>query len=196
MIYVKKITLTILFVAISVSLSGAGYKGDLPDLDFSPVQVQEPKPLPQNDILPLDKLTIPVQQPVKVDKVLEKYNNDMSDVIRQLERLDEILVGDKSFKNYIAAANVLDLTTHNILSQYKEPRFYPANRVLEDINYDVQQIKDYWVKVTKNAPYVTYYETQGSYSGSVLNEQLNNFANVLEYAIRDLKKKLGIKDNL
>ena len=97
----------------------------------------------------------------------------------------------KSFKNYIASANVLNLTTQNVLSQFTAERFSVTNTALKNINHDVQSIKDYWIKINKNAPYVSYYTTQGAYSGSVLNEQLNNFAKVLDYARRDITNKLN-----
>ena len=186
----KKTFLLILILCVSFLLKGEGYKGTLPDLSIKRdymIKKEEPKTI---DVLPLDKLTLPVKREVKTDKVLDGYITDMTNVQNQLERLTEILKNDKSFSNYIASANVLNLTTQNILDKYKEQRFERANKVLSDINDDVQTIKDYWVKVNKNSPYVTVYMTDGVYTGAALNNQLNNFINVLEYANRDLKNKI------
>jgi len=185
----KHLSLPLILLS-SIIISGAGYKGTLPDLNIVPVNEKQETKVPTKEILPLDKLTIPVKNPEKIDKTLTKYTADMNNAISQLERLQEILKGDKSFKNFIAAANILDLTTQNISNEFQENRFYPANSLLENICYDVQQMKNYWIKVAKNAPYVSYYSTQGAYSGAVLNEQLNNFSEVLTYAIQDLKTKL------
>lgn len=185
----KKFLIFSLIVSTSIMLCGSGYKGTLPDLNIMPVNEKKEIKTPTKEILPLDKLTIPMKKPEKVDKTLTKYIADMNNAITQLERLQGILQGDKSFKNFIAAANMLDLTTQNIISEFKENRFYPANALLENICYDVQQIKNYWIKVAKNAPYVSYYATQGAYSGAVLNEQLNSFSEVLTFAIQDLKSK-------
>lgn len=192
----KKRLYICLIMFCSFFLQGSGYKGTLPDLsnrkDF-PVVNQEKKK-PQNDILPLDKLTLPVKQVSKADKVLVKYQESMLDAIGQLERMKEVLDGDKSYKNFVAAANILNLTTQNIQEEFKnEDRFSDTIRKLSDINDDAQTMKDYWIKINKNAPYVSYYVTQGAYSGAVLNEQLNNFSNILGYAIRDLRSEFSIK---
>ena len=192
----KKIFNAVILLLCSFFLQGSGYKGTLPDLngrkDFP--AVNQDKNTPQNDILPLDKLTLPVKQPSKVDKVAVKYQESMLDAIGQLERIKEVLDSDKSFKNFVAAANVLNLTTQNIQEEFKnEERFSDTIRKLSDINDDTQTMKDYWIKINKNAPYVSYYVTQGAYSGAVLNEQLNNFSNVLSYAIRDLRQEFSIK---
>lgn len=191
----KKTILTILILCMSLFLKAEvvkeeGYKGTLPDLSIQQEHMIEQE-VPQTiDILPLDKLTLPVKKPVKTDKVLDNYISDMTNVQNQLDRLTEILKGDKSFNNYIASANVLNLTTQNILHQYKEERFKNSNKVLSDINDDVQTIKNYWIKVNKNAPYVSVYATDGVYTGATLNNQLNKFIKVLEYANHDLKQKM------
>ena len=78
----------------------------------------------------------------------------------------------------------------NFLEKFSNERFLKINEKLSNINYDTQQIKDYWIKINKNAPYVSYYTTEGAYSGAVLNEQLNNFSKVLKYAITDIKKDI------
>ena len=187
----KKIFVYIFLIATAFSISGAGYKGTLPDLTTTQNE-QLPKPIntPAADVLPLDKLTIPVRHNGPIDKIGIKYTQDLTEAIRQLERIKEILDGDKSYKNFVAAANVLDLTTTNILNEFPQERFEKTNQKLSDINHDTQQIKNYWIIINKNAPYVSYYTTQGAYSGAVLNEQLNNFSKVLEYAIRDIKSSL------
>ncbi len=192
----KKSFFVCLILFCSILLQGSGYKGTLPDLsnrkDFP--AVNEEKNLPSNDILPLDKLTLPVKQVSKTDKVAVKYQESMLDAIGQLERIKEVLDGDKSFKNFVAAANVLNLTTQNIQEDFKrEDRFSDTINKLSDINEDTQAMKDYWIKINKNVPYVSYYITQGAYSGAVLNEQLNNFSNILGYAIRDLKNEFNIE---
>ena len=192
----KKSLYISLFVLCVFFFQGSGYKGTLPDLNNRkdiPVVNQEKKPS-QNDILPLDKLTLPVKQVSKADKVQIKYQEEMLEAIGQLERIKEVLDGDKSFKNFVAAANVLNLTTENIQEEFKkEARFSDTIRKLSDINDDTQTIKNYWIKINRNAPYVSYFLTQGAYSGAVLNEHLNNFSNVLDYAIRDLKKDFSIE---
>ncbi len=187
----KKSFSLLLILLTSVCISGSGYKGTLPDLSIKEVNLESAKPKknPKNNILPLDKLTIPSRQVVPVDKELDLYKEYMTNIFMQMDRLHEILSGDKSFKNYVASANVFDLTSNNVISKFKSERFYSANIALDNINHDVQQIKNYWIKINKNAPYVSYYTTQGAYSGAVLNEQLNNFAKVLEYAKRDITKK-------
>ena len=192
----KKSFYICLLMFCSFLLQGSGYKGTLPDLNNRKdvPAVNQEKKAPQNDILPLDKLTLPVKQVSKVDKVQVKYQESMLDAIGQLERIKEVLDGDRSFKNFVAAANVLNLTTENIREEFKnEARFAKTIGKLSDINDDTQTMKDYWIKINKNAPYVSYYVTRGAYSGAVLNEQLNNFSNVLEYAIRDLKQEFNIK---
>ncbi|MCQ2958106.1 MAG: hypothetical protein MJ180_04290 [Candidatus Gastranaerophilales bacterium] len=190
----KKFFVITSIICISALLKGEGYKGTLPDLSVKRDYMIE-KDLPKNlDVLPLDKLTIPIKRPVKIDSILDEYLDDITNAENQLERLAEILKGDKSFKNFIAAANVLNLTTQNILDKYKEDRFNQANKCLDDINHDVQVIKDYWVKVNKTAPYASVYETEGAYTGAVLNNQLNKFIKVLEYANRDLKSKVPQKE--
>lgn len=192
----KKSFYICLLLFLSFLLQGSGYKGTLPDLSNRkdlPAVNTENKP-PQNDILPLDKLTLPVKQVSKADKVQVKYQESMLDAIEQLERIKEVLDGDKSFKNFVAAANVLNLTTENIQEEFKnEERFSDTIKKLSDINDDTQTMKDYWIKINKNAPYVSYYVTRGAYSGTVLNEQLNSFSNVLGYAIRDLRQEFNIK---
>ena len=192
----KKSLYICLLFCFAFLLQGSGYKGTLPDLsnrkDFP--AIEQEKKSPQNDILPLDKLTLPVRQKSKIDKVQVKYQESMLDAIGQLERIKEVLDGDKSFKNFVAAANVLNLTTENIREEFKnEDRFADTIRKLSDINDDTQAMKNYWIKINKNAPYVSYYVTQGAYSGAVLNEQLNNFSNVLGYAIRDLRQEFSIR---
>lgn len=185
-----------LILFCSLLLQGSGYKGTLPDLNNRKdmPKIEQEKNSSQNDILPLDKLTLPVKQVSKVDKVQVKYQESMLDAIGQLERIKEVLDGDKSFKNFVAAANVLNLTTENIQEEFKlEDRFSATIKKLSDINDDTQSMKDYWIKINKNAPYVSYYTTQGAYSGAVLTEQLNNFSNVLGYAIRDLRQEFSIK---
>lgn len=188
----KKILVGILSIFFSCALSGAGYRGTLPEL--SPINSPLPKPVDASviDVLPLDKLTIPINPNAPVDKLGNAYKADMIEVLRQLERMKEVLDSNKSYKNFIAAANVLDLTTQNILDKYPQERFVSTNKVLSNINYDVQQIKDYWIKINKNAPYVSYYTTQGAYSGTVLRDQLDRFSNVLGYAIKELKKALNL----
>ncbi len=187
----KKIFTYIFLIAVAFLINGSGYKGTLPDL---PTTKNEQLPNlinnPSSDILPLDKLTIPVRNDGPIDKIGIKYTQDITEAIRQLERIKEILDTNKSYKNFVAAANVLDLTTSNILKEFPQERFEVSNQKLSDINYDTQQIKNYWITINKNAPYVSYYTTKGAYSGAVLNEQLNNFSKVLEYAIRDIKSSL------
>lgn len=191
----KKSLLVLVIVLCSGILQGSGYKGTLPDLtnrkDFPAVLKEKKKT--NGDILPLDKLTLPVKQNKNTDKVAVKYQESMLYAIEQLERIKEVLDGDKSFKNFVAAANVLDLTTENIKTEFQEERFENTIKKLSDINDDTQSIKNYWIKINKNAPYVSYYTTQGAYSGAVLNEQLNNFSSVLGYAIRDLRTEFTIK---
>ena len=192
----KKILFSVLIVCCGFFLQGSGYKGTLPDLNNrkNEFPVNEEQKLPANDILPLDKLTLPVKQVEKVDKVAVKYQESMLDAISQLERIKEVLDGDKSFKNFVAAANVLNLTTQNIQEEFKrEERFSATILKLSDINDDTQDMKNYWIKINKNAPYVSYYNTQGAYSGEVLNEQLNKFSNVLGFAISNLRQEFNIK---
>ncbi len=186
----KKIFAVILITMSTMALSGAGYKGTLPNLDANKSDFVTPSKKNAGDILPLDKLTIPIRNTKIVDKVGVKYTEEMIEVVRQLERIKEVLDTDKSYKNFIAAANVLNLTSQNVLDKYQEERFTATNKLLSDINDDTQQIRDYWIKINRNAPYVSYYTTKGAYSGAVLNEQLNNFSNVLGYAIRELKESI------
>jgi len=187
---VKKIFTYIFLIAVTFLINGSGYKGTLPDLPTT--KSEQPKPVnnPAVDILPLDKLTIPVRNNGPIDKIGIKYTQDITEAIRQLERIKEILDTNKSYKNFVAAANVLDLTTSNIQQEFTQERFKTTNEKLSNINHDTQQIKNYWITINKNAPYVSYYTTKGAYSGAVLNEQLNNFSKVLEYAIRDIKSSL------
>ena len=193
----KKKILSVLILFCAFLLQGSGYKGTLPDLtkrEVPAVNKEETQQPPMNDILPLDKLTLPVKQVKKVDKVAVKYQEEMLDAIRQLERIKEVLDGDKSFKNFVAGANVLNLTVQNIQEEFKnEGRFQQTIQKLSYINTDTQATKDYWIKINKNAPYVSYYTTQGAYSGAVLNKQLNDFSGVLDFAIRDLKKEFNIE---
>lgn len=191
-----KKSLVFSLIILSLILQGSGYKGTLPDLT---IKKDVPQTTPKEeksdtDILPLDKLTLPVKKVSKVDKVALKYQESMLDAIGQLERIKEVLDGDKSFKNFIAAANVLDLTTQNIQEEFKtEDRFAGTIGKLSNINDDTQEMKKYWIKINKNAPYVSYYMTQGAYSEAVLTEQLNKFSNLLGYAIRDLRSEFNIK---
>lgn len=191
-IKLKKVSVGILLLFFSCILSGAGYRGTLPEL--SPINSPIPKPVDASviDVLPLDKLTIPINPNDPVDKLGNAYKSEMIDVLRQLERMKEVLDSNKSYKNFVAAANVFDLTTQNILDKYPQERFKNTNKLLYNVNYDVQQIKDYWIKINKNAPYVSYYTTQGAYSGSVLREQLDKFSNVLGYAVRELRRSLNL----
>ena len=191
----KKKLFGLLIIFCAILLQGSGYKGTLPDLNNReiPAVNKEEKP-PVNDILPLDKLTLPVKQVKKVDKVAVKYQEDMLEALRQLERIKEVLDGDKSFKNFVAGANVLNLTVQNIQEEFKnEERFQNTIQKLSNINDDTQATKEYWIKINKNAPYVSYYTTKGAYSGAVLNKQLNDFSEVLGSAIRDLKKEFNIE---
>ena len=192
----KKIISAGLILIFAFLLQGSGYKGTLPDLSARkdvPATNKEKKKS-NTDILPLDKLTMPVKKDSKVDKVQVKYQESMLDAIGQLERIKEVLDGDKSFKNFIAAANVLTLTTENIKEEFKyEDRFAGTIGKLSNINDDTQKMKNYWIKINKNAPYVSYYTTQGAYSGEVLRDQLNKFSNLLGYAIRDLRKEFSIE---
>lgn len=193
----KKILSSLLFILLAINLSGSGYKGTLPDLDLNLKQInfkQEEKPKVQNDILPLDKLTIPVHNVVKIDKVEAKYKSDLAEIVRQLTRMKEVLDTDKSFKNFIASANVFDLTAQNFLNEFNEERFQNTNKIVSDINHDIIQIKNYWISINKNVQYVTNYETNGTYSPKVLNEQLNKFATTLQYPIRELNSYLNIKE--
>ena len=169
-------------------LGGSGYKGTLPDLGISKDN-SKTKPVEKTEleILPLDKLTIPIKNTKPIDKIGDKYTQDLGEAIKQLERIKEILDNNKSFKNFVAAANVLDLTTTNILNEFHQERFAKSNKLLDDINYDTQQIKTYWIQINKNAPYVSHYKTKGAYSGENLNKQLNNFSRVLGHAIREIK---------
>ncbi len=192
-----KKSLAVSFILLfSLILQGSGYKGTLPDLSTRKEvpAADEEKKKSNTDILPLDKLTLPVKKVSKTDKVAVKYQESMLDAISQLERIKEVLDGDKSFKNFIAAANVLNLTTENIQEEFRyEDRFSDTIGKLSNINDDTQEMKKYWININKNAPYVSYYTTQGAYSGAVLNEQLNKFSNLLGYAIRDLKAEFSIK---
>mgnify|MGYP007070031826 CR=1 FL=1 len=91
-------------IMLSLILQGSGYKGTLPDLT---IKKDVPQTTPKEeksdtDILPLDKLTLPVKKVSKVDRVALKYQESMLDAIGQLERIKEVLDGDKSFKNFIA----------------------------------------------------------------------------------------------
>lgn len=194
MLLVKKIFAISLLLVCTVFLNGSGYKGTLPDLNREQPKEETPLKfnLPAADVLPLDKLTIPVMNNAPVDKTKNQYVEEMTDIIRQLERLKEILDSDKSFKNFVAAANILNLTATNFIEKFPDERFAQTNEKLSNINYDTQQIKDYWIKINKNAPYVSYYTTKGAYSGAVLNEQLNNFSKVLEYAIQQIKDDVYI----
>ena len=114
----KFLTLSILIIS-SFVLSGSGYKGTLPDLN---IKNEIPANLKQEaapEILPLDKLTIPIKNKI-IDKERAEYTNEMVEVIRQIERIKEVLDTDKSFKNFVAGANVLDLTTETILKKFPE----------------------------------------------------------------------------
>lgn len=189
-LFVKKILNISLIFMLAFLVQGAGYKGTLPDLNRKQEVVPVNLKTPTADVLPLDKLTIPVLNNAPVDKIRLQYIEEMNDMIRQLERLNEILDTDKSFKNFVAAANVLNLTANDFIEKFPEERFAKTNEKLANINYDTQQIKDYWIKINKNAPYVSYYTTKGAYSGAVLNEQLKNFSTVLKYAIREIKEDI------
>ena len=193
----KKIfNIAIIFCSV-IFLCGSGYKGTLPDLELNLKQInykQEKQPLPKSEILPLDKLTIPVKHTVKIDKIEAKYKNDITELVRQLTRMQEVLKNDKSFKNFVAAANVFDLTSNNLLNEFNEERFQSTNKIISDINHDITQIKNYWIAINKNVQYVSSFETNGTYSPSILNEQLNKFANTLQYPIRELNLYLGIKE--
>lgn len=186
----KKVSAVFLFFIISFLICGAGYKGTLPDLNRQNEILPVNNKQKQADILPLDKLTLPVLNNEPVDTIKLEYIEDVNEILRRLGLLQEVLTTDKSFKNFVAGANVLDLVTDNFLQKYPDERFKFTNEKILNINYDTQQIKDYWIKINKNAPYVSYYTTEGAYSGAVLNEQLNNFSKVLKYAITDIKKDI------
>lgn len=192
----KNLSFFIILVAIFI-FNGSGYKGTLPDLDLNLKQInftEKKQPAPKSDILPLDKLTIPVKQVVKIDKVEAKYKQDITEIVRQLTRIKEVLDNDKSFKNFIAAANVFDLTTKTLLKEFDEERFKQTNKTISDINHDIGQIKNYWIAINSNVQYVSSYETNGSYSPAILNTELNKFANTLQYPIRELNLYLGIRE--
>ena len=95
-------------------------------------------------------------------------------------------------EKYSASPDLEILSGVNFIEKFPDERFSQTNEKLSNINYDTQQIKDYWIKINKNAPYVSYYTTKGAYSGAVLNEQLNSFSKVLEYAIQQIKDDVYI----
>ena len=97
----KKIFAIVVIIVLASFLKASGYKGTLPDLTIKKTETFQNDTVKNLDILPLDKLTIPVKQPVKTDKVLLEYIDDITDAQRQLERLIEILQNDKSFKNFV-----------------------------------------------------------------------------------------------
>lgn len=190
----KKSIGLVLILICSNLMTGSGYVGELPELLPKPAKMQPDTPSEKEveafDILPLDKLTIPSEFKTSLikDGDYERYQKDVKEILRQIEKLKKITDEDRSVKYFVACSNNLNITVSDFKKKYKDKKYFRTYKVISDINDDSQTMRDYWYNINKNQQFVSYYKTNGSYSEAALNQNLAKFSKVLEYAIRELKK--------
>ncbi len=182
----KKIFLVLL---LPLFLSGAGYVGTLPDLGIENIDIPTPKEEPNNDLLPLDKLTIPTKYKKSVveETPYIMHHKDTIEMIRLMEKLSNNINTDNSIKKFVANANMLNLHVKNYNSKYPNDEYYTQRNLLNTINDDTIKMKNYWLYCEKNKNYILNYDTSGEFSQEHLEKVKKDYQKYLNQAVLDLK---------
>ena len=187
---VWKISFKILLILlIPIFLSGAGYVGTLPDLGINDVPLPEKTDNAYNDLLPLNKLTIPVKYKKSVidETPYAIQQKDIVEITRLMQKLSNIINGDNSIKKFVANANILNLYVKNYNSKYQGDIYNNQKELLNTINEDTIKMKNYWLYCEKNKNYLLNYDTAGEFSQTHLENVKNEYRQYLDKAILDLK---------
>ena len=184
----KKIFLIML---LPLFLTGAGYVGTLPDLGVKDVDIPAPSENAANDILPLDKLTIPTKYKKSVveETPYVMHHKDTIEMIRLMENLSNNINinANNSIKKFVANANMLNLHVKNYNSKYPGDDYYTQRSLLNTINNDTIKMKDYWLYCEKYKNYILNYDTSGEYSQEHLEAVKREYQRYLDQAVLDLK---------
>ena len=178
-----------LLIFIPLLLSGAGYVGTLPDLGVKNEDLQNPNNDVQNDILPLDKLTIPTKYKKSVVEETPYVirHKDTAEMIRLMENMSNNFDKDNSIKKFVANANILNLHVKNYNLKYPDEEYYSQRNLLNTINDDTIKMKNYWLYCEKNKNYILNYDSAGEFSQEHLEKVKRDYQKYLNQAILDLK---------
>ena len=182
-----KILFLSLFLLI---LSGAGYVGTLPDLGIdNNTELPKPPEVENNDILPLDKLTIPTKYKKSVveETPYVMHHKDTAEMIRLMENLSKTISYDNSIKKFVANSNMLDWYVKNYNLKYPDETYTQQRELLNVISEDTLKMKDYWLYCEKNREYILNYDTSGYYSPEYLEFIKKEYQKHIDSAIQDLK---------
>ena len=176
-------------IFIPLLLSGAGYVGTLPDLGVENTDLKNPNNDVQNDILPLDKLTIPTKYKKSVIEETPYVirHKDTAEMIRLMENISNNFDKDNSIKKFVANANILNLHVKNFNSKYPDEEYYSQRNLLNTINDDTIKMKNYWLYCEKNRNYILNYDSAGEFSQEHLEKVKRDYQKYLNQAIIDLK---------
>lgn len=189
-----------LFVLITTTCCGSGYRGTLPDISANFVTQRKDiksntRPIFNTKNQNSDNLKhAPRENPQYIDIILKKdkstpYLNDLNDVISLLEKMKKCIDSNGNVQKFNAiASSIIDHADYMAEKYADSPeRYYISFVKLQSIAAEARNIATLRCESQVYIKYLTYQGDGQIYSKDSINNQITLFKEQLEIAIRILK---------
>lgn len=191
---------TLLFLIITTTCCGSGYKGTLPDISASFVTQRKDlksntRPIFNTKNKNTDELKkAPKENPQYIDIILKKdksspYLNDLNDVIAILEKMKKCIDSNGNVQKFNAiASSIIDHADYMAEKYAESPeRYYISFVKLQNIAAEARNLATLRCESQVYIKYLTYQGDGQVYSKDSINQQIQLFKEQLETTIRILK---------
>ncbi len=195
----KKIVPVLLLAAIITS--GAGYKGKLPDIksefEYERHEPGTSRPLYNHNHEEVKNLKLapaPKDNKTYIDIIMKKeptspYLNDIGDVIKILEKMQDCIATDNEVQRFNALASALIDNADFMQARYKnkpEEHYVSFKKVIE-ISTKARSLATLRCEAEIYVKYLPYSNEGQAYSKDNINKQIEYFSKDLESALKVLR---------
>lgn len=188
--------LVIIFLS-SLIFSGAGYVGDLPNIDKSftqerKLQQEQEVKVNKEDILPLAPKLIPVlyKSSIVNSKKYISYQKQMDKILPLIEKLKISIKNQDDIQQFNANANTFNLYILKLQEKFaKKPEHaFESYKAIISLNESTQNVAEYWIEANKRIKFISHYKSYNSYTNETIREQLTLLNNKIEETIILIKE--------